>query len=98
MPLAAVHVLLSLGACRTGWTRLGSRCVHATEGVALESACVAKCASVVTLETLDLTPGTWRATFNSTVIRPCVRSSGCMGGPGNATSSDSDSYCGTGYR
>ena len=25
-----------------------------------------------TLETLDLTPGTWRATFNSTVIRPCV--------------------------
>ena len=51
----------------------------------------------VTLETLDLTPGTWRATFNSTVIRPCVRSSGCVGGPGNATSSDSDSYCGTGY-
>ena len=51
----------------------------------------------VTLETLDLTPGTWRATFNSTVIRPCVRSSGCMGGPGNATSGDSDSYCGTGH-
>ena len=51
----------------------------------------------VTLETLDLTPGTWRATFNSTVIRPCVRSSGCMGGPGNATSADSDSYCGTGH-
>ena len=50
-----------------------------------------------TLETLDLTPGTWRAAFNSTVIRPCVRSSGCMGGPGNASSSDSDSYCGTGY-
>jgi hypothetical protein len=50
-----------------------------------------------TLETLDLTPGTWRATFNSTVIRPCVRSSGCMGGPGNATSGNSDSYCDTGH-
>jgi len=49
------------------------------------------------LETLDLTPGTWRAAFNSTVIRPCVRSSGCMGGPGNATSGDSDSYCGIGH-
>jgi len=47
MPLAAVHVLLSLGACREGWTRLESRCVHATEAQALESACVAKCASVV---------------------------------------------------
>ena len=47
MPLAAVHVLLSLGACRTGWTQLGSRCVHATEPVGVESACVTKCASVV---------------------------------------------------
>ena len=46
MPLAAVYVLLSLGACREGWTRLGSRCVHATEHVAVESECVAKCASV----------------------------------------------------
>jgi hypothetical protein len=51
----------------------------------------------VTLETLDLSPGTWRATFNSTVIRACVRSSGCMGGPGNATSANSDSYCSTGH-
>ena len=51
----------------------------------------------VTLETLDLTPGTWRSTFNSTVIRPCLRSSGCMGGPGNASSGDPDSYCGTGH-
>ena len=47
MPLAAVYVLLSLGACREGWTRLGSRCVHATEQVGFESECVAKCASAV---------------------------------------------------
>ena len=44
--MALAAVLLSLGACRTGWTQLGSRCVYATEHVAVESECVAKCASV----------------------------------------------------
>ena len=46
-PMALAAVLLSLGACRLGWTQLGSRCVYATEPVGVESACVAKCASVV---------------------------------------------------
>ena len=45
MPLAAA--LLSLGACREGWTLLGSRCIHQTAGNLASSACAADCASVV---------------------------------------------------
>ena len=45
MPLAAV--LFSLGACREGWTPLGSRCVLQTKGDNKDSSCAAECASVV---------------------------------------------------
>ena len=45
MPLAAV--LFSLGACREGWTPLGSRCIRRTAGNVANSACAADCASVV---------------------------------------------------
>tara|TARA_B100000780_G_scaffold196631_1_gene138870 strand:+ start:127 stop:654 length:528 start_codon:yes stop_codon:yes gene_type:complete len=45
--MAFAAVLLSLGACREGWTQLGSRCVHATAPTSAESECAAKCASVV---------------------------------------------------
>ena len=44
--MALAAVVLSLGACREGWTQLGSRCIHATAPVRVESGCVAKCASV----------------------------------------------------
>ena len=45
--MALAAVMLSLGACRDGWTTLGSRCVYQTAGQAAESACAADCASVV---------------------------------------------------
>ena len=45
--MAFAAVLLTLGACREGWTQLGSRCVHATAPTSAESECAAKCASVV---------------------------------------------------
>jgi len=45
--MALAAVVLSLGACREGWTQLGSRCVHATAPTSVESECAAKCASVV---------------------------------------------------
>jgi hypothetical protein len=45
--MALAAVVLSLGACREGWTQLGSRCVHATAQVGVDSECVAKCAFVV---------------------------------------------------
>ena len=44
--MALAAVVLSLGACREGWTQLGSRCIHATAPVIVESECAAKCASV----------------------------------------------------
>ena len=45
--MALAAVMLSLGACRDGWTPLGSRCVYQTVGQAAEAACAADCASVV---------------------------------------------------
>ena len=45
--MALVAALLSLGACREGWTPLESRCVWQTTGNLQDSACAADCASVV---------------------------------------------------
>ena len=45
--MALAAALLSLGACREGWTPLESRCVYQTAGQLQDSACAADCASVV---------------------------------------------------
>ena len=43
--MALAALTLSLGACRDGWTPLGSRCVYQTTGNRKHSACAAECAS-----------------------------------------------------
>ena len=45
--MALAVALLSLGACREGWTPLESRCIYQTAGQLEVSACAADCASVV---------------------------------------------------
>ena len=45
--MALAAALLSLGACREGWTPLESRCIYQTAGQLEVSACAADCASVV---------------------------------------------------
>ena len=45
--MALAAVILSMGACREGWTPLESRCVYQTAGQLASSACAADCASVV---------------------------------------------------
>lgn len=46
----------------------------------------------VTLETLQIAPGYWRATSRSRVVRPCYKTEACIGGLTGAKG-----YCREGY-